>query len=222
MKRRPIFGIIVLTFLIMISGILFYFKEKASKINPLPTPSAMEKLLEGNERFITNQPIQSNELASNETSAETQAPFAIILGCADSRVSPEIIFDQGLGELFVIRVAGNVAGPIELESIEFAVEKMHPPLLVVLGHENCGAVSAVLSNQIDNNEIQNIAPLIQPAITQSKGMSGDPLTNAIKMNVHLVVESLKTNPVLAKAVSSKKLEIRGAYYDLDTGKVTPL
>ena len=126
MKRRPIFGLIVLTFLIMISGLLFYFKEKETKVTTQSAPSPMERLLAGNERFITNQPTHSNELATNETSSTTQSPFAIILGCADSRVSPEIIFDQGLGELFVVRVAGNIAGPLELETIEFAVEKMHP------------------------------------------------------------------------------------------------
>ncbi|MFS8564269.1 MAG: hypothetical protein LVR00_08190 [Rhabdochlamydiaceae bacterium] len=148
-------------------------------------------------------------------------PFAVIVGCSDSRVSPEIIFDQTIGDLFVVRVAGNVIGPIELDSIEYSVDKLDTPLVVILGHQKCGAVSAVLSGSGDE-DIESIAPYIQEAVDETKNMTGDPLTNAIKANVTNGIKTLKKSRVIGALLKSKKLKIVGAYYELATGKVQQL
>ena len=150
-----------------------------------------------------------------------QNPHAVILGCADSRVPPEIIFDQGLGDLFTVRVAGNVAGVNELASIEYAVEHLHTPLLVVMGHQKCGAVSAAVEGGEASGHLPELIKAIQPAVEKAKGMPGDVIENAVRSNVEMVVQQLSTSqPVLAPLVNEDKLRIVGAVYSLDTGKVT--
>lgn len=190
----------------------------AREARMLPDDS-FKRLKDGNQRYVDNKPIHPDQ---NQTRREKvvneQMPFAIIVGCSDSRVPPEIIFDQGLGDLFVVRVAGNVVGPIELDSIDFSADKLRTPLILVLGHENCGAVRAVLNNEA-NEDIADIAPLIQPAITKTKNLPGDPLANAIKANVQQVVSHLKSTPILSRLIKENKLKIVGGYYELNKGSV---
>jgi len=179
---------------------------------------ALKLLLEGNRRYMEGRPLHPNRgfMRRMET-AERQKPFAIVLGCADSRVSPEIIFDQGIGDIFTVRVAGNVLGSLELDSIEFASLQFQSPILIVLGHENCSAVSAVV--QGNTCEIESIAALIEPAIKRAKNLPGDLVTNAVKMNVEHIVRELKNSQVLAAAIQKKKLVIVGGYYHLEDGHV---
>ena len=132
---------------------------------------------------------------------------------------PEIIFDQSLGDIFVVRVAGNVAGPIEMDSIEYAADKLQAPLLMVLGHQGCGAVKAVLQGKAAENELGAIAPLVQQAVDKTKKLPGDPLTNAIKENVRINIQRLQKNPVLKSLIQKKNLKIVGGYYQLESGAV---
>lgn len=180
--------------------------------------AAFEKLMSGNQRYIDEvlkHPNRSQE--HRETLSGGQSPFAIILGCSDSRVSPIIIFDQGIGDLFEVRVAGNVAGPIEIASVEFAATTYGSALIFVLGHENCGAVKAVLAHQ--TKDIEPIAVNIESAIKQSPNGFKSNLEEAIKANVQGVIKQLRQNPAIAKLIDEKKLEVVGGYYQLSSGKV---
>ncbi len=189
-----------------------------SQNEALSVEVALKLLLEGNKRYMEGKLLHPNRgfMRRMET-AERQKPFAIVLGCADSRVSPEIIFDQGIGDIFTVRVAGNVLGSLELDSIEFASLQFQSPILIVLGHENCNAVSAVVKG--DTREIESIAALIEPAIKKAKNLPGDIVTNAVKMNVEYVVQQLKNSQVLAYAIEERKLAIVGGYYHLEDGHV---
>jgi carbonic anhydrase len=200
---------------------LFFIFLQVSLFSLSPQES-LEKLKEGNNRYIEDQLLHGDQSAARrEAVSPSQEPFAVILGCSDSRVPPELIFDQGLGDLFVIRVAGNVVGPLELDSVEYSVKHLHSSLVVVLGHQNCGAVSAVLEGQTD--EIEDIALLIEPAIrscAKEKDKGGMPVVNlCVRENVRSVVSLLKNSHMLSRYLKEKKIEIIGAYYDLDTGKV---
>lgn len=179
---------------------------------------AIDELVKGNERYVAGKPLHPNhDEEARQNTAEKQAPFAIVLGCSDSRVPPEIIFDQGIGDLFIVRVAGNVAGPIELDSIEFSALTFNSAAVVVLGHKNCGAVKAVVSG--DTKDIESVAALIEPAVKESKDLFGNRLDNAVEMNVRHVVQQLEKSPVLSKLIQDKKLKIVGGCYDLQTGKI---
>lgn len=181
---------------------------------------AFKRLREGNQRFVNGGGVCPENLEEKrESIAPKQTPFALIIGCSDARVPPEIIFDQGLGDLFIVRVAGNVIGPIESDSIDFSVDQLKTNLIVVLGHQSCGAVDAVLQGKAATDEIKHIAPLIQPAVDKTKNMPGDHLVNAIKANVMLSVKNLQNNPQFIPMIQSGKLKILGAYYQLQTGKV---
>lgn len=189
----------------------------------------LRKLLEGNKRFVRGEPTHPRRRPEDFAAlAEGQAPTAVIVGCADSRVSPEILFDQGVGDLFVVRVAGNVvsgAGAIVKGSIEYAVAELGVPLVVVLGHSKCGAVKAALKHINDKDAlpgaINDLVDNIKPAVLKSKGQEGDPLENAIRANVEVGVARLKgLEPVLAGPVKQGKVKVVGAVYDLRDGSVT--
>lgn len=187
----------------------------AAKIAP---KEALQRLVDGNQRFLNDElthPDRTEDRRLATSSAQT--PFAVILGCADSRIPPEIVFDQGIGDLFVVRVAGNVLGPLELDSIEYSVLVNGSSLVVVLGHENCGAVKAVLEKQ--TKDIESVAELIEPCIRNSNGQNGDRLASAIKSNVQCVVGQLKRSPVLKRYIEQGNLDVVGGYYNLKTGKV---
>lgn len=180
---------------------------------------ALERLMAGNKRFTTDQLEHPNRTSERrEALVHQQNPFAIIVGCSDSRVAPEILFDQGVGDLFVVRIAGNVIGILGLDSIDFAALYLGASLVLVLGHENCSAVKAVLDKQASS--IEAIATLIEPAVIFAEQQkTGDRLTNAVKANVKLVVEQLKRTPLLASLIEQKKFNIVGGYYNLQSGQV---
>jgi len=182
---------------------------------------ALQKLIVGNQRFAGSRLIHPNQSAERRTEVSNgQKPFAVIVGCSDSRIPPEIIFDQGLGDLFVIRVAGNVVDDAALGSIEYAVDHLGAQLVVVLGHGKCGAVTATVQGGEAHGHIGSIVKAISPAVEKAKGCSGDLTDNAIKANVELVVTTIESSqPVLSELAESGRIRIVGAYYDIETGVV---
>jgi carbonic anhydrase len=184
---------------------------------------ALAKLLKGNARFVAGKlhSVSTEELKERRAEvAHGQKPFAVIVSCSDSRVGPEIVFDQGLGDIFVVRTAGEVVDNAALGSIEYAVLHLGTPLIVVLGHERCGAVAAAVADAKEPGHIGDVIKAIQPAVAETKGQPGDPVDNAIRANVGDVVQRLKTSDaVLAERVKRGQLKISGAYISLDTGKV---
>lgn len=203
----------------MVTGLTFC--SLASGAAGPTADEAIQKLLDGNKRFIASASAHPNHSAARRTEvAQGQHPYATILACADSRVSPDVVFDQGLGDLFTVRVAGNIVDNASLGSLEYAVEHLHTPVLMVLGHEKCGAVSAALSSGHAPGHIHTIVEAIEPAVKQTKGQVGDPLDNAVVANVRRVVKQLQeAEPILRELVKAGKLKIVGARYDLDTGMV---
>jgi carbonic anhydrase len=194
-----------------------------------PTPDqVLARLLEGNKRFVNGQLTHPGRKPEDFAAlAEGQAPVAVIVGCADSRVAPELVFDQGVGDLFVVRVAGNIvsgAGPTVKGSIEFAVGELGARLIMVLGHTQCGAVKAAIEH-IDSNDalpgsIGELIDPIRPAVAAMKGQPGDKLENVTKANVLMGVQRLKgLDPILSKLAKSGELKLVGATYDLRTGVV---
>jgi carbonic anhydrase len=188
----------------------------------------LRQLREGNKRFVEGKLEHPSRKPEDFRSlAEGQAPHAVILGCADSRVPPELLFDQRVGDLFVVRVAGNVvldAGAAVKGSVEYAVAVLNVPLVLVLGHSNCGAVEAALKRagggEAPPGAIKDLVGLIQAAADKVKDRPGDKLSNAIRANVEMGVERLRTlRPVLAERVKQGRLKVVGAVYDLRTGRV---
>lgn len=181
---------------------------------------ALDALIEGNQRFVTRKRRNPNQdVARLQEVAQGQKPFAAILGCADSRVPAEIVFDQGLGDLFVCRVAGNVATPEEIGSLEFGSLVLGTKVIVVLGHKRCGAVDATIKGAQVPGQIASLLDAIRPAVGMAQGQPGDPLENTCKANILLQVENLKSSPVISQLIEEDKLKVVGGYYDLDTGTV---
>ncbi|MEG4270749.1 MULTISPECIES: carbonic anhydrase [unclassified Microcoleus] len=197
--------------------------EAISDLTPTDiTPnSALKKLMEGNERYIEQKRTFPDQARSRVVEvAQGQHPFATILACSDSRVAPEIIFDQGLGDLFDIRVAGNFLDDVVLGNIEYATLELGVPLLVILGHERCGAVKAALDGKAVPGHISTLVAAIKPAVDSTKGQTGDAWDNAVRANVKMNVNKLQSSsPILAEAVKGGKLKVVGGRYDLDSGKV---
>ena len=192
---------------------------------------ALERLQTGNQRFVDNLTAQSptTQAQLSDLSA-AQAPFAIILGCSDSRVPAEIVFDQGLGDLFVIRVASNIVAPSQVGSVEFAAAQFGTPLVVVLGHTNCGAIDATLHHMQNpgdhaTDNLKSIVDRIAPsmtslveanAVTDQKALA----YHCMRANVRASVNQLKHgSSALEGLVAASQLQICGAYYDLDSGSV---
>jgi carbonic anhydrase len=191
----------------------------------------LARLVEGNQRFTKGELLHPRRRPEDFRSlAEGQSPVAVVVGCADSRVSPELVFDQGVGDLFVVRVAGNVisgGGASVKGSVEYAVAELGVPLVLVLGHSQCGAVKAAIKH-LDANDalpgsIGELVAAIKPAVSEAKGRAGDLLDNAIKANVERGVQRLKAlEPILAERVQKGKVKVAGAVYDLASGKVSVL
>jgi carbonic anhydrase len=192
--------------------------ETTSNITP---DAALQKLMDGNRRYIQQKRTFPDQSRSRILEvAKGQHPFAIVLGCSDSRVAPEIIFDQGLGDLFEIRVAGNILDDAVVASIEYAAAELGVPLLVILGHERCGAVKAALDGKPVPGHIGSLVAAIKPAVYATKGQPGDAWDNAVRANVKMSVNKLKAlSPILAKAVKAGTLKVVGARYDIDSGEV---
>ncbi|MFO0891293.1 MAG: carbonic anhydrase [Isosphaeraceae bacterium] len=188
----------------------------------------LSRLMAGNARFVKGELLNPGRRPEDFLPlAEGQAPLAIIVGCADSRVAPEVIFDQGKGDLFVVRIAGNVvhgSGPFIKGSVEFAVAELGARLIIVLGHEACGAVKAAVAH-IDANDtlpgaIRDLVEVIRPAAASVRGKPGDKVENAIAANVRMGVDRLKNlEPILAGRVKSGEVKVVGAIYELKTGAV---
>jgi carbonic anhydrase len=187
-------------------------------------PSAdavLRELKAGNDHHVAKKYSHPHQTVERQRElAGGQHPHAIILSCADSRVAPEIVLDQGLGDLFDVRVAGNVAADAEIASIEYAAAHLHTPVCVVMGHQKCGAVTAASESGEAEGHLPPLLALIRPAVQSAKGQSGDLIDNAVRINVQNVVRQLRASkPVLAEFVDQHKLTIVGAVYSLDTGKV---
>jgi carbonic anhydrase len=187
----------------------------------MSTDAALQKLIEGNKRYVEMTLAHPDQSASCRTDiAKAQKPFAIILGCSDSRVPPEVVFDQGLGALFVVRVAGNVVDDLGLASIEYAVEHLGSHLIVVLGHERCGAVTAAVGGGEAPGHLGVLMEALKPAVEKAKGHGGDGIENAIRANVELMTERLReSKPILAELAEKGEIKVVGARYDLDSGAV---
>ncbi len=182
---------------------------------------ALQKLLEGNRRFVAGQSLHPDQTNERRLAlAGGQAPCAIVLTCSDSRVAPELFLDQGLGDLFVIRNAGNVLDDHVIGSMEYAVEHLHVNLILVVGHEKCGAVSAAVAGGEIPGHIHSLTDALAPALELSKDLPGDKVDNAVRANAQRAVEVLAhVEPILKAAVLSGQLRIVAARYDLDTGKL---
>jgi carbonic anhydrase len=191
--------------------------------NNITPDQALQLLKEGNARFVQNKRLYPNQDWTRITEvAPSQAPFAAVLGCADSRVPVEIIFDRGFGDIFVDRVAGNVATPEETGSLEFGTLELGAKVILVLGHERCGAVKAAIAGGTLPGDIGSLTEAIMPAVESSKNQPGDKVENAVKANARLQADRLKASPVLHQLIEEGKLKIVCGYYDLDTGAVTIL
>ncbi|OGP69613.1 MAG: carbonic anhydrase [Deltaproteobacteria bacterium RBG_13_60_28] len=189
--------------------------------------AALTMLKDGNARYVAGKPQYPHQNKERRvlTATKGQAPFATILSCSDSRAPVELIFDQGLGDLFVVRVAGNVAGVDEIASMEYAGEHLHTPLLVVLGHTKCGAVTAVVENAKLHGSLPSLAAKIKPAVFKTRAahrdLRGDALiAAAIKANVQQAMADLfAKSRIIKDLVKAGKLQVLGALYDLESGKV---
>ena len=194
----------------------------AAPLELLNPNAALKRLMDGNQRFVLQlgeHPDQSQ--ARMKEVAQAQHPFAALLSCADSRVPPEILFDEGIGDLFDIRVAGNIVTPEVLGSLEYAVDILGTPLIMVLGHERCGAVTAAVQGKPLSGNIGSFVKAIKPAISKTEGKSGDPVDNAVVANVQYQIEKLKRNStILSQRLLYGNIKIVGGRYDLDTGEVT--
>jgi carbonic anhydrase len=183
-------------------------------------------LMAGNARFVAGKPATYALASLRQKLASGQSPHVIVLSCSDSRVSPELTFDQSLGDLFVIRTAGNVADPVGLGSIEYAVAHFHSSLLVVLGHQKCGAVIAACSGEkMPSANLEAIMKKIDPAVTQAKtyAKEDDLVESAIKENVRQSAKDLQANSeIIRDAVKSGKLTVIEAEYQFDSGEVVRL
>ena len=180
-----------------------------------------QELISGNKRFAEGNPTHPNQsIARRQEMAKGQNPRAAVLACADSRVSPEIVFDQGLGDLFVVRVAGNVVNDPILGSLEYAVEHLGTRLIVVLGHQRCGAVAAACAGGEAPGHIGSLVQALAPAVDKISASEEGRVDWVAKENVRMMAKSLRScGPILEEFVRQGKLEVAGAFYDLDTGAV---
>lgn len=184
---------------------------------------SLQMLMEGNARYASgnaSHPDQSAERRSELIAG--QHPFAIIVGCSDSRIPPELIFDQGLGDIFVIRTAGQVLDDVAIASIEYGVDHLSVPLVVVLGHDSCGAVTAVVKGGEVEGHLGSLVNFIEPAVEQAREMGNESelLDNSIDNNVYNIVDELKASqPILSEKVEKGELLIVGARYHLESGDV---
>jgi carbonic anhydrase len=194
--------------------------EPAIAQNDITPDAALQMLIDGNQRFVEKRRQNPNQDFARITEvAQTQKPFAAILGCADSRFPSEIIFDRGFGDLFVCRVAGNVVTPEEKGSLEFGTLELGVKVVMVVGHERCGAVKAAIQGGEFPGQIGSLVKSIKPAVESSKNQAGDKVENAVKANVRLQASRLKESPVISQLIQQGKLKVVGGYYDLDTGAV---
>jgi carbonic anhydrase len=224
MRTRKSVLTLVLAVIFMISAAQLWASSEVQTVSP---DEAVGMLKEGNARYVsgTSKHPNQDQARRSLTSSKGQQPFATVLGCSDSRVPPEILFDSGIGDVFVVRVAGNVADTDETGTIEYGVDHLGTPLLVVLGHSHCGAVTAVVEKAELHGSIPHLVANIKPAAARAKamnpGLSGDRLVEeAVKANVWQAMSDLfRTSQAVRDRVKTGKLEVIGAMYDIETGKI---
>lgn len=197
----------------------------AATVSAQPAPAdPLARLMAGNARYVAGKSLHANQdRARRAELAKGQKPFAMLLSCADSRVPPEILFDQGLGDLFVVRVAGNIADAHTLGTLEYGAQVLGARFVMVLGHEYCGAVDAAVKGGRVGGNIDSIIDTIAPAAARAKAdpAKTDLLDKAVTENVREVIASLgKRSPAMAAMAAKGELKIVGARYDLDSGEVT--
>lgn len=185
---------------------------------------AKQLLVDGNKRFSSGQLLKKNmgDARLEELYSKGQKPFAVILCCSDSRVPPELVFDQALGDIFIIRVAGNVVSPIVMGSIEYGVEHLHVPLLVILGHENCGAVKATVDGGEAPGNIADIVEKIKPSVAKAKaaGATGNALyEKACDENTQAMKAEVEKSEIVKELIEHGKLQVVTAKYYLSNGEV---
>jgi carbonic anhydrase len=188
------------------------YADEAAPI--VPPAKALQVLLEGNQRYVRDRAERPNQRPSDSP----QHPLAVILSCSDSRVPPEIFFDQGVGNLFIVRVAGNTCDQLALQSIEYAVGHLGTTLIMVVGHDECGAVTAALK-AYPNPHAGPMITNIYAAVREARGQPGDQLSNAIDNNAVLIAQRLAREPELERKVKNGQLVIQPARYTLKTGAV---
>ncbi len=220
-------GLLVIAFIFCLLTNTYLVKAEKIQDN-ITGKQVLTMLMDGNKRFIAGKLIHPNCDSKRrlEISKQGQKPLAVILGCSDSRVPPEIIFDTGLGDLFVNRIAGEVVDLDGIGSLEYGIEHFDIPLLIVLGHTKCGAVTAVVEKIKSDGDIphllNSIKPAVQKTISKNPNLKGDDLIlEAVKMNVLQSIEEIYSNSeTIRKLVKKGELRIVGALYNLDTGEVT--
>ena len=195
--------------------------------NVISPKAALDRLMQGNMRYVEGVSRRHDFRHEREALSKGQNPFAAVLSCADSRIAPEYCFDTARGDVFVCRIAGNFASDEMVASLEYAVAVLNTPLIMVLGHEACGAVDATIKSVKDGTTLPGHLPslvaAIKPAVDAVQGQAGDMLENAIERNVALNVGKLSSaGPILQAAVDSKKIQVVGGVYKLKTGRVTLL
>lgn len=191
----------------------------ASEAKGIPAPDALTRLERGNARAAAGRPRHPNISSARRLEvAKGQHPFAVVVSCSDSRVPPEVVFDQGIGDLFVVRTAGNVVDDVALGSIEYAVEHLGPSLIVVLGHERCGAVTAAIGGGEAPGHVAKIVEAIRPAVESTANVEGDRVDAAARENVRRVAEAIESDAPVAE----RHATVVGMLYDLDTGRVEKL
>ncbi len=189
----------------------------------LSPADALQQLLDGNQRFIAGKMTHPNQTPERRAEvAKGQHPFAAVLACSDSRSGPEVLYDRGLGDLFVVRVAGNVLDRVVIESLDYAVTHLGARLVVVMGHTRCGAVIAAVEGHEEPGDVGPMLRELRPAVEAARAMPGDTVANAVRENVILSVKRLKSSRELADKVKSGEVKVVGAVYDLDSGKVEML
>ena len=203
-------------------------KSSTDALNAIPPAEALERLMQGNARYAANAPNERDFSATRAARAQAQFPIAAIVGCSDSRVVPDLVFDQSPGDLFVVRLAGNIVDDDAYASLEYAVKFLGAPLILVLGHSNCGAVAAAIKVVTERAELPGHLPglikAIEPAVIAAHGRHpSDMLAAAIEENVlHGMKEMRKDSSIIAEAFEAKKIDIAGGVYDIATGKVNLL
>lgn len=198
-------------------------QSQSTDYSNLSPSEAISELMAGNQRFV-QQTLQNphQDRSRLKQTALAQSPFACVLTCSDSRVVPEIIFDRGLGDLFVVRDAGNIATAGEIGSLEYGVSVLGAKVILVMGHQNCGAVRAALELKSSSGFIASLINEILPAVEMAKQKNGELIYNSITTNILLQKRKIQTSPIISQLVTQNLLEVIGAYYDLETGKVTLL
>jgi carbonic anhydrase len=192
--------------------------------NVISPDAALNRLMKGNTRYVKGVSRRHDFVHEREALSTGQNPFAAVLSCADSRIAPEYCFDTARGDVFVCRVAGNFASDEMVASLEYAVQVLNTPLIMVLGHEACGAVDATIKSVKDGTQLPGHLPslvaAIKPAVDAVQGQGGDTLKNAISQNVTLNVDKLKNaGPILSAFAGDKKIRVVGGVYQLQTGRV---